>query len=42
MQLVMFTHQDPSLQEGLNYFKVEVPDYWSDRKWALEVLRYLS
>jgi putative DNA methylase len=42
MQLVMFTYQDPSLQEGLNYLKVEVPNYWSDRKRVLEVLRYLS
>jgi hypothetical protein len=42
MQLVMFTYQDPSLQEGLNYLKVEVPHYWSDRKRALEILRYLS
>jgi c-di-GMP-binding flagellar brake protein YcgR len=25
MQLVMFTYQDLSLQEGLNYLKIEVP-----------------
>ena len=31
-----------TVQEGLNYLKVEVPDYWSVRKRALEVLRYLS
>lgn len=31
-----------TVQEGLNYLKVEVPNYWSDRKRALEVLRYLS
>ena len=31
-----------TVQEGLNYLKVEVPDYWSIRKRALEVLRYLS
>jgi hypothetical protein len=42
MQLVMFTHQDSLVQKGLNYLKVEVPHYWSDRKRALEILRYLS
>ena len=31
-----------TVQEGLNYLKVEVPDYWSIRQRALEVLRYLS
>ncbi|MEY2831899.1 MAG: hypothetical protein RLZZ574_1157 [Cyanobacteriota bacterium] len=31
-----------TVQEGLNYLKVEVPNYWSDRKRALEILRYLS
>jgi hypothetical protein len=30
------------INQGLNYLKVEVPNYWSDRKRALEVLRYLS
>ncbi|MEN9870763.1 MAG: hypothetical protein RLZZ171_1751 [Cyanobacteriota bacterium] len=38
----MFTYQDPSLKEGLNYLKVEVLHYWSARKRALEILRYLS
>lgn len=42
MQLAMFTYQDPSLKEGLNYLKVEVLHYWSDRKQPLEILRYLS
>jgi len=31
-----------TVQEGLNYLKVEVPNYWDDRKRALEILRYLS
>jgi hypothetical protein len=31
-----------TVQEGLNYLKVEVADYWSVRKRALEILRYLS
>jgi putative DNA methylase len=31
-----------TVQEGLNYLKVEVPNYWSDRKRSLEILRYLS
>jgi hypothetical protein len=31
-----------TVQEGLNYLKVEVADYWSDRKRSLEILRYLS
>lgn len=31
-----------TVQEGLNYLKVEVPDYWNVRKRALEILRYLS
>lgn len=31
-----------TVQEGLNYLKVEVPDYWTIRKRALEILRYLS
>jgi putative DNA methylase len=31
-----------SVREGLNYLKVEVTDYWSVRKRALEILRYLS
>jgi adenine-specific DNA methylase len=31
-----------TVQEGLNYLKVEVTDYWSIRKRALEILRYLS
>lgn len=31
-----------TVQEGLNYLKVEVTNYWSDRKRALEILRYLS
>jgi adenine-specific DNA methylase len=31
-----------TVQEGLNYLKVEVPNYWSERKRSLEILRYLS
>jgi hypothetical protein len=31
-----------TVQEGLNYLKVEVPNYWSDHKRSLEVLHYLS
>ena len=30
------------VREGLNYLKVEVANYWSDRKRALEVLRHIS
>jgi putative DNA methylase len=36
------TASKETVQEGLNYLKVEVPDYWTIRKRALEILRYLS
>ncbi len=36
------TVRKETVQEGLNYLKVEVPDYWNVRKRALEILRYLS
>jgi len=36
------TVKKESVQEGLSYLKVELPDYWNIRKRALEILRYLS
>ncbi len=35
-------YRTETVQEGLNYLKVEVPDYWNVRKRALEILRYVS
>jgi adenine-specific DNA methylase len=39
---VFETASKETVQEGLSYLKVEVPDYWNTRKRSLEILRYLS
>ncbi|PJE79055.1 hypothetical protein CI610_01984 [invertebrate metagenome] len=36
------TIKQESAQQGVNYLKTELKNFWSDRKKLIEVLRYLS